>query len=45
VLIFAGKRVGLTVRLAPGNVVREMLVRVLSLDPLRSSTNLPVPGG
>jgi sodium/hydrogen exchanger-like protein 6/7 len=41
VSIFAGMFVGLIVRLAPGNMIREMLVRELSLCPL-GSTNLPI---
>ena len=42
VSIFAGMFVGLIVRLAPGNMIREMLVREPSLGPF-SSTHLPIP--
>ena len=41
VSIFAGMFVGLIVRLAPGNMIREMLVRELSLA-LFGSTHLPL---
>jgi hypothetical protein len=41
VSIFAGMFVGLIVRLAPGNMIREMLVRELSLT-LFGSTHLPL---
>ena len=39
VSIFAGMFVGLIVRLAPGTMIREMLVRELSLTPFRDSTD------
>lgn len=41
VSIFAGMFVGLIVRLAPGNMIREMLVREMSLN-LSGSTHLPM---
>lgn len=41
VSIFAGMFVGLIVRLAPGNMIREMLVRALSLF-LFGSTHLTI---
>ena len=42
VSIFAGMFVGLIVRLAPGTMIREMLVRGLSLSPFRDSSHVPV---
>lgn len=42
VSIFAGMFVGLIVRLAPGNMIRDMLVREPPPSPL-DSTHLPIP--
>jgi hypothetical protein len=42
VSIFAGMFVGLIVRLAPGNMIREMLVRELPLK-LLASAHLQIP--
>ena len=40
VSIFAGMFVGLIVRLAPGTMIREMLVRELSLNSFGGSTHV-----